>query len=134
MGDMSPHFKRSEFACRCGCGLDCIDPKTVAALEKLRVLATAELGQETLIIVNCGCRCPQHNTEVGGEAYSFHLKERGCKAVDIEIPGLGVGQMAELAEQVPEFHGGGIGRYYANARRGGFIHCDVRPWKARWEG
>ncbi len=122
MGDMAPNFNRSEFACHCGCGLDSIHPDTVAALQKLRDLAKAP------VVITCGCRCAAHNAAVGGAAHSFHLPDQDCRASDWQIAGLSIDQMYALAEQIPEFYHGGIGRYY----RSGFIHSDTRSYQSRW--
>jgi hypothetical protein len=59
MGDLSPHFSRKEFACRC-CGRLQLDPRLLEALEALRRLAG------TPVIIHAGYRCPGHNLEVGG--------------------------------------------------------------------
>jgi uncharacterized protein YcbK (DUF882 family) len=61
---------------------------------------------------------------VGGVTDSEHT--RGV-AADVEIPGLTLQQMYELALQVPAFLEGGIGVY-----DGGFLHVDVRVHASRW--
>jgi len=76
------------------------------------------------VIIHAGYRCPQHNLEVGGVAGSEHT--RGM-AADIHIPGLALQQMYELALEIPQFPGGGIGAY-----DGEFLHVDVREHLARW--
>jgi len=48
-------------------------------------------------------------------------------AADVDIPGLTLQQMYELALQVPAFVKGGIGAY-----DGGFLHVDVRIHSSRW--
>lgn len=64
---MSAHFRRSEFACRCGCGADGVDEKLVATLELVR----ETLGSPLRIV--SGVRCPAHNRAVGGTSESAHL-------------------------------------------------------------
>lgn len=115
---LSPHFKRSEMCCKCGCEECILDPRLIPALERLRML-----GPEA-IIVHDGYRCEKHNEAVGGVPHSEHPQG---KAADIEIVGLTLQQMYDRAKQVPEFVAGGIGVY-----DGGFIHVDVRTAKARW--
>jgi hypothetical protein len=117
LGDLSAHFSKSEFACRC-CGELIIDPALIDALEQLRELAGKPIA------IHAGYRCPGHNQEVGGVTDSEHT--RGM-AADIAIPDLTLQQMYELALQVPSFLGGGIGAY-----DGGFLHVDVRRHTARW--
>ena len=51
-------FKLEDFACKCGCGTNLIDPQFVQDLDDLR----AEYGMP--LIVNSGYRCPAHNAQV----------------------------------------------------------------------
>ncbi|MFY9559049.1 MAG: D-Ala-D-Ala carboxypeptidase family metallohydrolase [Terriglobales bacterium] len=95
-----------------------IEKRLIDALEELRRLA----GKA--IVIHDGYRCAAHNQEVGGVNNSEHT--RGM-AADVEISGLSLQQMYELALQVPEFAEGGIGAY-----DGGFLHVDVRPHSSRW--
>jgi peptidase M15-like protein len=117
MGDLSPHFSKREFACHC-CGALQIKMRLIDALEKLRALS----GKA--IVIHDGYRCRGHNQEVGGVTDSEHT--RGL-AADVEIPGLSLEEMYELALQVPEFARGGVGVY-----DGGFLHVDVRLHPSRW--
>ena len=117
MGDLSLHFSRSEFACRC-CGQLQLDPHLLHGLETLRALAGAP------IVIHAGYRCVRHNQEVGGVPHSEHT--RGL-AADIDLPGVSLQRMYELALEVPEFAEGGIGVYDRN-----FLHVDVRDHRARW--
>lgn len=117
MGDLSAHFLKAEFACHC-CGELAVDPALIDALEQLRSLA----GKP--IVIHDGYRCPAHNQEVGGVTDSEHT--RGL-AADVEVPGINLQQLYELALQVPAFLAGGIGVY-----DGGFLHVDVRKHSARW--
>jgi hypothetical protein len=117
MGDLSPHFSKAEFACRC-CGELKLKMRLIDALEKLRNLA----GKA--IVVHDGYRCLAHNQQVGGVTDSEHT---AGMAADVEIPGLSLQEMYELALQVPEFAHGGVGAY-----DGGFMHVDVRLRAARW--
>lgn len=136
MGDLSPHFNRSEFACRCGCGLSRPSPELIAALEKLR----AAVGRP--IIVRSGSRCWNHNKTVGGAAHSKHLVPRTSSApngvwslaADIVIHGLRLKQMYAAAVSVPELAAGGIGVYYRSSppMESWFMHVDVRTKSARW--
>jgi uncharacterized protein YcbK (DUF882 family) len=117
MGDLSVHFNRQDFACRC-CGRVLVDPSLVEALETLHGLADAP------VIVLCGYRCPEHNRRVGGRPASQHLLGT---AADIRIPGLNPQAMYELALRVARFAEGGIGVYDRD-----FLHVDVRRQRARW--
>lgn len=117
MGDLSQHFSRKEFECRC-CGRLQLDSHLIEGLEVLRVLAGVP------VVVNAGYRCPRHNQEVGGVPNSEHT--RGL-AADIRLPGLSLQQMYKLATQVAQFAEGGVGVY-----DGDFLHVDVRGHRARW--
>ena len=68
MGDLTEHFSRSEFACKCGCGRADVDLRLVSRLEALR----RALGRP--LIITSGVRCPEHNRTVGGKPTSAHLK------------------------------------------------------------
>jgi len=117
MGDLSPHFSKSELACHC-CGTLKIEQRLLDALEQLRSLAQRPL------VIHDAYRCPAHNQAVGGVIDSEHT--RGM-AADIGIPGLPLQRMYELALRVEPFCSGGIGAYDQ-----GFLHVDVRLHRTRW--
>ena len=119
MGDMTKNFSRSEFACKCGCGRNNISIKLVGALQTLRDL----IGKP--IIINCGCRCPEHNSAVGGVPNSQHVNGT---AADIRCVSMSSRELKKFAEEVAEFANGGIGLYDT------FLHVDVRGHRARWNG
>ena len=70
------HFNKNEFACKCSCGLNCIDRELVEKLDFAREIAGVPF------VINSACRCLKHNKEVGGVSDSSHLKG---VAVDIAI-------------------------------------------------
>lgn len=76
MGDISPHFSRKEFAC--GCGFTAVD------VELLDVLEDARTHFGAAITIDCACRCPKHNKDVGGVENSQHVQ--GI-AADIKVAG-----------------------------------------------
>jgi len=71
------HFKKEEFTCKCGCGLNNIDETFVLRLDRARSSAGVPFR------INCGVRCEKHNKEVGGVEDSAHIKGL---AVDISTP------------------------------------------------
>lgn len=85
---LTPHFKRSEFACKCGCGKDNIDPVLVNHCETIRMAAGVAL------LVNSGVRCDKHNAKVGGVKGSYHTQG---KAADIKCS-LGARKLYELIQ------------------------------------
>lgn len=119
MGDLSPHFSRAEFACRC-CGLDVVHPDLVASLETLRLNL-----RERPITVLSGYRCAEHNRAVGGKADSQHVLGR---AADIRVEGVSLRDLWYAAVAVPLFNAGGVGLYVG----GEFVHVDVRLGRSRW--
>lgn len=116
MGDLSPHFSRSEFACKCGCGFDTVDARTLELLEDVR----QHFG--TPITITSGCRCRAYNQRVGGSPNSQHLLGRGA---DIQVRNVTPAEVAGYLERVyPGKYG--IGRYQT------FTHIDSRGSAARW--
>lgn len=116
MGDISEHFSRSEFSCRCNCGFDTVDAELLNVLEEIRSHFNAPVK------ITSGCRCEAYNKTVGGKKYSQHLFGR---AADIQVEYKGPIFVAEYAEYVMP-NTGGIGRYTT------FTHLDTRSGKARW--
>lgn len=119
---MTPHFKLSEFACRCGCGLHA-DVKYRYPLtrlaEALEVIRGAAGGGP--LGIQSGFRCPAHNAKQPGAApRSLHMQGR---AADLRASHVRPTRLAEIIEgliqagKVPE---GGIGIY------DNFVHYDTR--------
>ncbi|MEO5329959.1 MAG: D-Ala-D-Ala carboxypeptidase family metallohydrolase [Magnetococcus sp. THC-1_WYH] len=52
------HFKRSEFVCRCGCGVERMDHGFVQFLDELREIYGKPMK------ITSGYRCPMHNAAV----------------------------------------------------------------------
>ena len=117
MGDLSKHFSRAEFACKCGCGFDTVDAVLLGYLESIRTYFGAP------ITINSGCRCSTYNAKIGGESKSLHMAGR---AADITVLGTPPADVARYAELIGC---GGIGKYDT------FTHVDSRTkGPARWAG
>ena len=117
MGDISTHFSRWEFSCKCGCDFNTVDHELIVVLEELRTYF------DRAITINSGNRCVSHNKKVGGSRYSQHLV---CKASDVVVENVGADAVADyLEERFSTKYG--IGRY------DGRTHIDVRSNKARWD-
>ncbi len=117
MGDLSNHFSRKEFACRCGeCDFDIVDAELVAVLEGVR----KHFGSP--VQITSGCRCVCHNKRCGGSENSEHLTGRAADFVVVGIPAQAV--HAYLMETYRDKYG--IGRYDT------WTHLDVRKNRARW--
>lgn len=114
---ISQHFKRSEFACKCGCGFDAVDAELAYVLEYVRFYL------QNPIIITSGNRCVKHNNAVGGSPKSQHLKG---KAADFKVIGIHADKVADF--MLTKFKGRyGIGRY------DGRCHLDVRSKASRWD-
>lgn len=79
----NPYFSEDELACK-GSRQLVLHPGFLGALIHLRK------EWESPLIVNCCCRSPEHNAEVGGAKHSYHLTEQedvetwlGTLAIDI---------------------------------------------------
>lgn len=128
----SPHFSRVELNCHCGCKT----PPLVAAnlaitatnLETVRALR----GGRPMSISNA-YRCPARNASVNGAKDSRHMYGKAVDVYADTTTAASVDALAALAEQVPSYHKGGIGRYYNG--HGFFVHMDwehdpsMRPFK-----
>lgn len=108
MGDLSPYFNRSEFACNCGCGFDDIDPRLVELLTTIREHFDVKMR------INSGCRCFTHNLDVGGARNSQHLLG---KASDVVVQNVSPQLVAEAAIL---YGARGVKNYRT------FTHIDVR--------
>lgn len=125
MGDLARHFSRSEFACKCGCGIDTVDAELLSVLGNLRRWANdGHLRGDNRVTINSGCRCHDHNIAVGGSPNSQHLY---CRAADVVVEGKSPDQVAGWLER--SYPGKfGIGRYKT------FTHIDTRTGgPARWD-
>lgn len=117
---LSENFVNTEFACRCGCGFGSnpndVNPKLIILLEKIRAHFDAP------VTIVSGCRCPKHNSRVGGASSSQH---KLGNAADIKVQGVTASVVADwVSNQYP--NGYGVGKYVS------FTHVDVRAHKARW--
>ena len=118
--NISKHFKRSEFQCKCCGQYRNIDIKLLNGLEILREKINKP------IIINSGYRCEKHPLEINKMKTGMHTLG---KAADIKIPnGITKIQLLDEILLIPDFYNGGIGLpIYSN-----YIHVDVRGWRSRW--
>lgn len=112
-GKVSKHFNFIEFQCKCGgkyseCRGIKLDPKLVAALEKIR-----ERHYPNGLTIVSAYRCKGHNKAVGGATQSMHLTG---KAVDIPA------KEKHTAYWPKDIHGIGY-----NKGNGLVRHVDTRP-------
>lgn len=117
MGDLTVNFSRSEFACKCGCGLDSIDPSFVWKLQNSRDIVGVPYT------ITSGCRCQAHNARSGGAPSSAHVPRenyRNVRCADIACSDI-LTRKRILADVVKRFKHVGIART--------FIHVDDDPEK-----
>ncbi len=116
MTQVSEHFKRSEFGCKCGCGFSTVDIELLSVLEDVR----AEF--KSPLTINSACRCDSHNKSVGGADGSKH--KLGI-AADIVVAGKSPDLVLNFLNKkyIGKY---GIGEYNS------FTHIDVRSTYARW--
>jgi uncharacterized protein YcbK (DUF882 family) len=124
----SDNFKRGEFACKCGCGMDTVDYGLILGLESLREKLNDLAGSPVRIHITSGNRCKQYNDKVGGEVFSQHLRSRAAdiqceQLIDSHWSQIAPEIVADEAEKLPF---GGVGRYKT------FTHVDTRAGVARW--
>lgn len=113
MGDITRNFSRKEFACKDGCGLDVIDERLVNRLQVIRDILNVP------ILVHSGCRCAQHNADIGGKHHSLHL---AGKAIDWSVDDLD--KFMEAGKLLKNWSGG----YHQYID---FFHIDIGR-KRRW--
>lgn len=151
---LTPHFQLKQFVCKQAGS----SPKYLIVLERLLLKLEYLLEKandrgfviETFGFIS-GYRTPFYNASIKNVAYSRHVFGG---AADIFIDQDGNGSMDDLngdgmvdEKDVRIFYNlvseefgkpaydrfkGGLGFYRRNARHHGFIHVDVRGWKARW--
>lgn len=113
--DNIKHFKKTEFTCKCGCGLNNIDLKLVKVLEEIR----NHFGQPCT--VTSGCRCKTHNARVGGVQGSRHVVG---KAADIYVKGVSASTLLAYTKSLVA-QGKLRYTYTNNSNMNGVVHVDV---------
>ena len=112
------HFKKSEFMCKCGCGVPIVDVELADVLDDVREHFNAPTS------ITSGYRCEKHNTKVGGAKNSSHMQ--GI-AADIKVSGKEPKEVYDyLNKKYPNTYGMGLYKSW--------VHIDVRNTKARWNG
>lgn len=112
--DVIKHFKKSEFTCKCGCGLNNIQLEIVKIADEVR----EHFGNPA--IVTSGTRCTKHNAEVGGVANSRHLTG---KAIDMYVQNV---NWNNLLEYLRELEQKGKIRYCYHINNSDCCHFDIK--------
>jgi hypothetical protein len=139
MGDITKNFSRYEAECSC-CSLCEIDFGIVHRLQTIRDTACWVAQRDTPIVITSGCRCKIHNRKAGGKPSSRHL--RGSDRESYRTPfdvsdALDWTFLNEKDKWLLEvfdviFRNTWTGGWHLYLDRG-FIHCDLRGEKGRWE-
>ena len=103
MENLSAHFDKSEFICKCGCKQGNLSSLLISRLEKLYKLMDAKA-----IIVNSGYRCYKHDKAVGGSGYGAHTKNIAADIVVKKQDGT-LYSAEDIAEAAERIGFGGIG-------------------------
>lgn len=111
--DNIEYFKKDEFTCKCGCGLNNMNLKVVKIADEVR----KHFGKPA--IVTSGTRCKKHNIEVGGVTNSRHLEG---KAIDMYVQGIDGG---ELLKYLQTLVNAGELRYTYRINNGNACHFDI---------
>lgn len=113
--DSIKHFKKAEFTCKCGCGMNNISIELVKVLEDIR----NHFGQPCT--VTSGCRCASHNKKVGGVQGSRHVVG---KASDIYVKGVSASTLLAYTKSLVS-KGKLRYTYTNNSNMNGVVHVDV---------
>jgi hypothetical protein len=108
------HFKKSEFACKCG-GKYCNGYPVDINHTLIRVAERAREHFGMPITVSSGIRCKTHNANVGGVSNSRH---KLGKAMDFSVQGVTATKVLAWVKKQPEIR-------YTYAIDGYYVHMDV---------
>ena len=103
------YFQKSEWACKCGCGLNNVNHTLVTVAERTREYFNAP------ITISSGLRCPTRNAQAGGVSNSRHLTG---KAMDFCVRGKSAAQVLAYVQKQPEIR-------YSYAINESYVHMDV---------
>jgi uncharacterized protein YcbK (DUF882 family) len=121
---MTKNFQLSEFDCNDGTPVPIELQDNVELLAQNLQVLRDELGEPLTIL--SGYRSPAWNKKVGGKKASYHMK---AMASDLTCKSKTPKQLHAIIERLiaeKKMKQGGLGLYP------GFVHYDVRGFKARW--
>lgn len=108
------NFTEAELACRCGCHRLNYDDNFLVLLQAFRLI------YKKTLIVTSGCRCLQHNKNVGGVSTSLHQCQTK-KASACDVTGTNA---KEIFEKAKAFGGFNEVIYY---QKKNFVHLGFDP-------
>lgn len=116
---VSKNFKASEVCCK-HCGVMGMKLDFIALIQEFRDY----LGSP--VVITSGYRCNLHPSEVSKPSGKIGRHRLGV-AMDFHSPGMSLKDLYSKVEAFGKFLGVGV------SVSGGFIHCDQREKKARWQ-
>lgn len=135
---LSPHFVVEEFDCKNGAK---VQPRDYAGLRMLCAVYLEELRRKFgPVTVLSGFRTAAYNASIGGARNSFHvytMHDGNDQAVDIMCARGTPAQWHSTANWLRNHKmkgRGGLGLYPATRSRRGFVHIDMRDYRADWKG
>lgn len=108
---MAKYFQPYEYTCKCGCGFDDLHPLLLEKLDCLREY----LGRP--VEITSGCRCRNHDINVGGSGRGFHTKGMAC---DIYVAGMTMDELADICTFM------GFDGVERNDSFNTYVHVDIR--------
>lgn len=124
MGDMTAHFSRREFTCKCGCNTNNVNAELVNKLEKVYEYLDNTADGIAAIYITSGCRCPKHSLSVGGYMNDAHTKGIAADWYAVKKDGRTRWGAYELAAVCEKIGFSGIGIIQDGATSA--IHSDIR--------
>lgn len=123
----SKYFNINEFKCKCG---TCEMPANMPPQSLIDILESIREHFNKPLIINSGHRCATHNKKIGGATKSRHIIG---DAVDFIIKDVPTKQVMKYVIEKYDSEPYGIAvMINANNEYKGFVHLDVRGYRARW--
>ena len=122
----SEYFVPEEWECKCGCKTLNVKNSFFKKIERARKIAETIDKNNCSFIITSGCRCEQHNKNIGGKEFSLHRSSETIEThgVDIFIPTDRKRAVILLALVKTGFTHIGIGK--------DFVHVDDSLKKGVW--
>ena len=123
---ISKYFTPDEFECNCGCQTLNVSKTFIEQLDEARGYAEKLYKNNCSFIPTSGCRCLDHNRNIGGKEKSLHRTSSSlvCTAVDLSITDDHKRAIVLLSLAAAGFTHIGIGS--------NFIHVDESPKTGVW--
>ena len=139
MGDLTKNLSRHEIECKCGCGFDTIDFKTVSLVQKYADYLEEKYNSKVIVDIRGGNRCKEHNEFVQKKynpnyiPYSSDSRHMYADAVDVKYFVIIRGSKTQIdPKEVNEY----FDKKYPNSLGLGIYHnrnhIDRRDKKTRW--